>query len=98
MLSEEECNILLKLLMVQETLEVKQTKLRHQEGVIRAKKDGKYGGRKKIAVDKNLLKQIAKDFEKQKITEAEAMRRSGISSRSTFYRRLREIKEDSINT
>ena len=92
MLSEEECSILLKLLMVQETLEAKQTRMRHQEGVVRAKQDGKYAGRKKIDVDKNLLRQVAEDFEKQKITEKEAMMRTGISSRSTFYRRLRELR------
>ena len=92
MLSEEECSTLLKLLMIQETLEAKQTRIKHQEGVIRAKKEGKYSGRKKIDVDKNLLRQVTEDFEKKKITEAEAMRRAGLSSRSTFYRRLKEIK------
>lgn len=91
-LSEEECSILLKFLMVQEALEAKQNRLRHQEGVVRAKNDGKYVGRKKINVDQNLLRQVAEDFEKQKITEIEAMRRTGISSRSTFYRRLRELR------
>lgn len=91
-LSEEECSILLKVLMVQEVLENKQNRLRRQEGVIRAKKEGKYVGRKKIDVDRNLLRQVAEDFDKQKITEAEAMRRAGLSSRSTFYRRLRELR------
>jgi len=81
------------LLMLQDSLETKQNKLRHQEGIARAKKDGKYTGRKKIAVDQNLFRQIAEDFENRRITETEAMNRAGISSRSTFYRRLKECKE-----
>lgn len=91
LLSEEECSLLLNLLMLQESMEKKQNKQRHQEGVTRAKKDGKYVGRKKIAVDQNLFRQIAEDFRARKINEEEAMARSGISSRSTFYRRLKEI-------
>ena len=91
LLSEEECSLLLNLLMLQESMEKKQNKQRHQEGVTRAKKDGKYVGRKKITVDQNLFRQIAEDFRARKINEEEAMARSGISSRSTFYRRLKEI-------
>ena len=91
-LSEEECSILLQLLMLQDSLETKQNKLRHQEGIARAKNDGKYTGRKKITVDQNLFRQIAEDFENRRITETEAMNRAGISSRSTFYRRLKECK------
>lgn len=90
-LSEEECSLLLNLLMVQESMEAKQNKQRHQEGVALAKNSGKYAGRKKIAVDPNLFRQIAKDFRNHKVTEEEAMHRASISSRSTFYRRLKEI-------
>lgn len=90
-LSEEECSLLLNLLMVQESMEAKQNKQRHQEGVALAKNSGKYAGRKKIVVDPNLFRQIAKDFRNHKVTEEEAMHRAGISSRSTFYRRLKEM-------
>lgn len=90
-LSEEECSLLLNLLMVQESMENQQNKQRHQAGVARAKSDGKYVGRKRIAVDQNLFRQVAEDFRAHKITEEEAMARSGIASRSTFYRRLKEI-------
>ena len=83
--------MLLNLLMIQESMETKQNKQRHQEGVARAKNSGKYVGRKKIEVDPNLFRQIAKDFRNHKVTEEEAMHRAGISSRSTFYRRLKEI-------
>ena len=90
-LSEEECSLLLNLLMVQESMEAKQNKQRHQEGVALAKNSGKYAGRKKIVVDPNLFRQIAEDFRNHKVTEEEAMHRTGIRSRSTFYRRLKEI-------
>lgn len=92
-LSDEECNILLRFLIIQDSLETQQNKLRHRKGIARAKQEGKYAGRKKIAVDQNLFRQIAEDFEERKITEAEAMHRAGIISRSTFYRRLKEFRE-----
>ena len=90
-LSEAEGSLLLNLLMLQESMENKQNKKRHQAGVDRAKSDGKYVGRKKIAVDKNLFRQVAEDFRAHKVSEEEAMSRTGIASRSTFYRRLKEI-------
>lgn len=71
----------------------KQNRVRQEEGIARAKKGGKYKGRKKISVDINLLRQIADDFEKKRITEAEAMNRAGIASQSTFYRRLKGTEE-----
>ena len=79
------------LLLVLESMETKQNKQRHQEGVARAKNSGKYVGRKKLVVDPNLFRQVAEDFRSHKIAEKEAMYRTGISSRSTFYRRLKEI-------
>lgn len=90
-LSEEECSLLLNLLMIQESMETMQNKQRHQEGVARAKNSGKYVGQKKIVVNPNLFRQVAADFRNHKVTEKEAMHRVGIPSRSTFYRRLKEI-------
>lgn len=92
-LSEEECSTLLHFLMIQDSLDAEQRKVKHREGIEKAKKNGKYTGRKKIEVDQNLLKQIAEDFDNQKVREEEAMRRLGIASRSTFYRRLKEIRQ-----
>lgn len=79
--------------MAQQMLDRKENKLRQEAGIEQAKKDGKYTGRKRIAVDSKLLQQIASDFDARKISEAEAMKRLGISSRSTFYRRLRELRQ-----
>ncbi len=92
--SEKECSLLLRLLMIQDDLDSRNRKNAQEEGIRAAKKEGKYTGRKRLAIDTNLLRQIAEEFEKHQITEEEAMRRAGIGSRSTFYRRLREIRRD----
>ena len=84
--------MLLNLLMLQESLDNKRNRNHHNEGVARAKNEGKYTGRKKLSVDPNLFDRIAADFDKKKISEDEALRRLGIS-RSTVYRRLKERKQ-----
>lgn len=91
-LSEAECGILLKLLLVQESMEKEHTASAQRAGVERAKAVNKYAGRKKIDIDKNLLIQVASEFKAKKISEAEAMRRLNITSRSTFYRRLKGLE------
>lgn len=96
-LSKAECSILLNLLLLQASLESTRKQQQHKAGVLQAKHAGKYSGRKKIAVDQHLLRQIAKDFGEHKITEAEAMQRAGIPSRSTFYRRLKELKQEDLS-
>ena len=81
--------MLMKLLMLQESLDNKRNKNHHNEGIARAKNEGKYTGRKKLSLDPNLFARVAADFDTKKISEDEALRRLGIS-RSTFYRRLRD--------
>lgn len=68
-------------------------KSHHQEGVDRARKRGDYRGRKRIAVDPSRLKEVAALFRQKKITEKQAMMRLGLASRSTFYRRLKELEK-----
>ena len=63
-----------------------------QEGIEKAKKNGKYTGRKPIEVDENSLRQVAKELDEGLITVEEAMRRTKISSRSTFYRKLKKLQ------
>lgn len=63
-----------------------------QEGIEKAKKDGKYTGRKPIEVDETALRQVAKELDEGLITVEEAMRRTKISSRSTFYRKLKKLQ------
>lgn len=67
---------------------------RQKKGIEKAKQRGQYRGRKRIPVDAGKLKTVAELFHAKKITEKQAMERLGISSRSTFYRRLRENEKD----
>ena len=62
-----------------------------QAGIEQAKKDGKYAGRKPTPVDENVLRQVAKELDEGIITIQEAMKRTKINSRSTFYRKLRNL-------
>ncbi len=64
-----------------------------QEGIEQAKKNGKYTGRKPIEVDENALRQVAKELDEGLITVEEAMKRVKINSRSTFYRKMKALKE-----
>lgn len=63
-----------------------------QEGIEKAKKDGKYTGRKPIEVDENILRQVVKELDEGIISVEEAMKRTKINSRSTFYRKVRGLK------
>lgn len=65
---------------------------RRKAAVSRAKRKGNYQGRKPIPVDEEKLRKVAELFHAKKITESQAMTRLGIGSRSTFYRRLRQLK------
>ena len=62
-----------------------------QAGIEQAKKNGKYAGRKPTPVDENVLRQVAKELDEGIITVEEAMKRTKINSRSTFYRKLRNL-------
>ena len=64
-----------------------------QEGIEQAKKNGRYTGRKPIEVDENALRQVARELDDGLITAEEAMKRVKINSRSTFYRKMKTIKE-----
>ena len=62
-----------------------------QEGIELAKKNGKYTGRKPIEVDENTLRQVAKELNDGIITVDDAMKRTKVNYRSTFYRKLRKL-------
>lgn len=69
-------------------------KLRQKEGIHKAKEEGKYKGRKRIQVDEKQFHRVMNEFENGFITEEEALMRLQIS-RSTFYRRLKEKRNQS---
>ncbi len=66
---------------------------RQRIGIQQAKEENKYKGRKKKPVDPILLEQVVKEYHQKKINEDSAMQKLGIESRSTFYRRIREMKK-----
>lgn len=63
-----------------------------RDGIEQAKKDGKYTGRKPIEVDKKVLRQVNQELKDGLITVEEAMRRTKIGSKSTFYRKVRALE------
>lgn len=67
-----------------------------RDGIEQAKKDGKYTGRKPIEVDEEVLRQVNQELKVGLITVEEAMRRTKIGSKSTFYRKIRAL--DSAKT
>ena len=91
MLSEEECSVMLRLLLAQQTVGNNETRKRREEGIKTAKEQGRYRGRRSIAVDKHLLKLAVDEMRSGLIDEQTAMQRAGIKSRSTFYRRVKEL-------
>lgn len=60
-------------------------------GIERAKKNGKYTGRKPIEVDEEVLRQVRQQLNDGLISVEEAMKRVKISSKSTFYRKIRAL-------
>ena len=62
-----------------------------RDGIEQAKKDGKYTGRKPIEVDEEVLCQVKQELKEKLITVEEAMRRTKIGSKSTFYRKLKQV-------
>ena len=62
-----------------------------RDGIEQAKKDGKYTGRKPIEVDEKVLRQVHQELKDGLINVEEAMRRTKIGSKSTFYRKIRAL-------
>lgn len=62
-----------------------------RKGIEQAKKNGKYTGRKPIEVDEKVLRQVNQELKDGLITLEEAMKRTKIASKSTFYRKVRSL-------
>ena len=78
--------------ITQRIISRRERKANRQKGIEKAKKDGKYTGRKPIVVDETALRQVVKELNEGIITVEEAMRRTKINSRSTFYRKLKNLQ------
>ena len=78
-------------MITQRILSRRECIVHQQAGIEQAKKDGKYTGRKPIKVDEPILRQVAKEHEAGLITVEEAMKRAKINSKSTFYRKIKNL-------
>lgn len=92
-LDATEKRAMLYLLKIMQTHTENYAAIRQAEGIRKAKEAGKYTGRKRQPVDPVLLEQVTKLFRAGDISEAEAMQKLNIHSRSTFYRRMREVTQ-----
>lgn len=64
---------------------------RQKEGIAIAKEEGRYKGRKPLEIPE--FDHVAESWKRGEITAAEAMRRLKIS-KTTFYRKIREVKKN----
>ena len=69
-------------------------KKRKSIGIEKAKLAGKYKGRKPIEIEEDFLEEIAIDFLNGKVTEKEAMKRLDLTSRATFYRKIKKYRNN----
>ena len=64
---------------------------RQREGIAIAKAEGKYKGRKPVAVDEEQFKAVCKRWRNGEITAVSAMKEVGLKP-NTFYRRVKEME------
>ena len=68
---------------------------RCHDGIERAKEEGRYKGRKPIAVDKSLFDSVVSLWQSGEITAREAMAKLNLKP-NTFYRRIKEREEQKM--
>lgn len=78
--------------VTQRILERREYASKRRAGIEQAKKNGKYTGRKPVEVDEKVLRQVNQELKAGLITVEEAMKRTKIGSRSTFYRKVRVLE------
>ena len=82
---------MISVVVTQRTITRREHASSRRDGIEQAKKNGKYTGRKPIEVDEKILRQAVMEIDKGIITVEEAMRRTKIGSKSTFYRKVRAL-------
>lgn len=87
---------MVRYLIAQKNMSHNEKTVKRKIGVDNAKKEGKYRGRKPIEVDDNILRNIAKELDDGIITVQDAMKRMDITSRSTFYRKLKKLRNTTL--
>lgn len=83
---------LASVLLTQKQLKRHEQGEKRRKGIEQAKIEGKYTGRKPIEVDEQVLRQVNQEWKDGLITLEEAMQRTKIGSKSTFYRKVRLLK------
>lgn len=86
----EDVPAVLGVLLKQKELKQIQYKSVREKGIEWAKREGKYKGRKKIAVDDIKMDDVLNRLDAKEIDVETAMKELGLTSRSTFYRRKKE--------
>jgi hypothetical protein len=86
--SNVERSVLIPVVIAEFYAVMRERKSLQKKGISSARSEEKYKGRAKIKVDKSKFEKALKKFKTKQITIEEAMSLSGISSRSTFYRRI----------
>ena len=89
--SKAERSALIPFVIAEYYAAVRERKNLQGKGISVARNEGKYKGRAKTAIDNIKFEEALKKFRTKQITIEEAMTLSGISSRSTFYRRIKDI-------
>ena len=73
-------------------LDEEKTRPRRRDGIEKAKEEGRYKGRKPIAVDEDLFDSVVSLWRGGEITAREAMAKLDLKP-NTFYRRIKEREE-----
>lgn len=92
-LSVEEYKSFLPLVTAMYQMDRKNQKEWQAEGIEKARKKSVYQGRKRKAVEKDILEEAIENFVEKKTTLEEVLQLTGLS-RSTFYRRIKEYKKN----
>ena len=71
------------------------SRIRRRDGIERAKEEGRYKGRKPIAVDEGLFDSVIALWQSGQITAREAMAKLNLKP-NTFYRRIKEREEQKM--
>ena len=90
--SEIERTTLIPFIIPANQTAIHERKALQAQGISIAKQKGKYKGRPKTAINRTKFEEALKKFKAKQINIEEAMSMSGVSSRSTFYRRIGEQK------
>ena len=94
MVIDESCRIgAIKILLNQYETACKERYEKQRAGIEKAKERNVYKGRKKIVIEDFVIDEVINKMKLNLIDEKEAMKLMNVSSKSTFYRRIKEYKE-----